>query len=83
MESDVAVNRLKSQIREHVRGDRAPGKEVLSQAAGEIHLRARRLPVDEDGSSVIESAISESDHGILVPLLDEIADILGSPAECP
>ena len=80
MGEDGDVGAIKSDIRSRVQGDRAPEQEVLDHAARNIREWTDRLPERGHWSSRIELAISETDHRVLAPLLDEIAEILSPSA---
>ena len=53
-----------------------PGKKLRDRAALEIRGRAASLYRAGHWSSKIEQAMAQSDHAILQPLLEDIADLI-------
>ena len=70
------VDALKASIRGRLQGEGAPEHDVLEQAARGIRERADRLLVRGHWSSSIEATMSQLDHRVLGPLLNEISSTL-------
>ena len=77
------VDALKRDIESHLQGDRAPAPEILRDSARRIRRRATRLHEEGHWSSAIDSAVAQCDHGLLAPLLKEIAENLLAGANGP
>lgn len=74
-DSPGGTDAIKSAIRARVQGEEAPSPAVLADAARGIRTQASNIGDHVDTISKIESALSEGDPGVLIPLLHEIADI--------
>ncbi len=75
-EDAAAVTRLKEEINSRMTAGGLPDKELRDHAALEIRGRAASLYRNGHWSSVIEHGMTQSDHGKLQPLLEEIADLI-------
>ena len=78
-----AVDALKTEIRRHLESDRAPQPEILAHGAAGLRRAADRTagPIYRDASSRIDHAMARLDYRTLVPLLEEIAEMLSPPAQ--
>ena len=74
------IKTLKREVELKLQGEDAPEQEVLDRAARDIRERAATLYRAGHWSSGIERRLSETDHGTLEPLLEEIAAILEASA---
>ena len=76
-----AVDALKTEIRRHLESDRAPQPEILAHGAAGLRRAADRAAGPRYASSRIDHAMARLDYRTLVPLLEEIAEMLSPPAQ--
>ena len=79
--NDRAVDELKVQIAQRLERDGAPEPEVLAHGAAGLRRRTRRAVWREHSHSRIEREVARLDPNVVVPLLEEIADMLSPQAE--
>ena len=71
-----AVDALKAQIGQHLERDAAPDPDVLAHGAGGLRRRTRPGAWPEYTHSRIDDEMAGLDSAVVLPLLDEIADML-------
>ena len=74
------VETLKREIESRLEREDTPERDALVQAARTIRKRAETLYQAGHWSSGIEQSIGQADHGVLEPLLGEVAGILENAA---
>ena len=76
-----AVDELKAQIGQHLEREPAPEPEVLAHGAAGLRRRTRRDVCPECTHSRIDRKVARLDSGVVVPVREEIADMLSPQPE--